>query len=326
MTEKRGFTSTQKKVNHEGTVKGVHLLADLTAAEKDVLHLLTVEFCTPAEVSRRRRTSLRATRKHIASLRKKGVLSKFTYTPVTPTYTPQGMGELSELIHPIRLHGERYRIRLLESGREYAQARQRTNSILLDGNRVVLYRDTIMVFSFQSFSGATCDDCEHEAADYWFRFFNKLEGYLKIKILKARAENIKQVFFHFAEVGNELAGKLRRDKQKLRVFGTRDGKEWLLFDDSNKLEEAETTRPPTAIKTAKDDMGQVVQPFFNDLRDHSGDVMLPSQLAHSIKQTVAIVHENASTLQSILKLMQAQMPDENAQEQKPAGWRPPYVG
>lgn len=312
--------NTPKEFSKDADKSGVHLQKKLTPAEAEVLHLISVEFLTPSQISRRRRCSRSAVSNILASLRKKGVLSKVNTTPVNNTYTPQGT-----VHHPVRLHGERYRIKLISSGHEYVRARQRANSIILDGNRVVLYRDSLMIFSFQSFFGESCDECEHKAVDYWLRFFVKLEGHLKIKILKPRSQNIKQVFFHFAESGNELAQELRKKKQKLRVFGTEDGKEWLLFDDSNKLEEAETTRPPTAVRTAKDDMSEVVQPFFNDLRDNQKTVLLPSQVAQTISQTALFVRENAATLQSILKLIEAVMPQESPQQMTEEG-RPPYVG
>ncbi|MBR9703181.1 MarR family transcriptional regulator [Candidatus Woesearchaeota archaeon] len=266
-----------------------------TPAEKDVLRLLTAEFLTPKQVSRRRKTKHGVTKKHIANLKKKGLLGMVASSMVANTYTTPTTG------HQIRLHAERYRIKLIEPSREFHRARERANSILVGGNRVVLYRDSLMVYSDQSFFGDDCDSCEAKACAYWPRFFVKLQSQLKILILKERSQNIKQTFYHFAELGNELADDLRRKKNKVRVFGSEDGKEWLLFDDSHKLSEAETTRPPTAKRTAKDDMGKVVQPFFNDLRDNEADVSLPSETAVMLNQAAHITLRQAQLSEDYAK-------------------------
>jgi len=279
----------------KGVSSGGLLQKEPTAAEKNVLHLLTDKFLTPKQISRERKTSHSTTKKHITNLKKKGLLGVVAHTSVANTYTPSTTG------HQIRLHAERYRIKLIESSKEFHRARERANSIFLDGNRVVLYRDSLMVYSDQSFFGTDPESCEAKALSYWPRFFVKLQTQLKILILKERSQNIKQTFYHFAELGNELADDLRRKKNKVRVFGSEDGKEWLLFDDSHKLSEAETTRPPTAKKTAKDDMSKVVQPFFNDIRDNEDKVSLPSETAVMLNQAAHITLRQAQLSEDYAK-------------------------
>lgn len=318
----------KKKSNHIGseggekslTIKGGHLQKKLTKTEEVVLSLLTVEFLTPREVSRRRKTSLETTRTHIKNLKKKGFLGSHHHSPSPHSYTPLPMGVRK---HKIRLHAERYRLRIIGSPSfAYVDARRRCSSVLMDENRVVLERDSLVVYSGQSFFGDSPEAAEAAALVYWPRFFSRLESRFGVVLLKPHAQNIKLFFYHFAEVGNELAGDLRVRKQKLRVFGSEDGKEWLLFDDSDKLDEAETTRPPTAEKSAKDDMRGVVQPFFNDLRDNDKVVLLPSELSRSLSETAFFVRENAASLGLLLKLLRPQEPEDVVDDD----WRPDYVG
>lgn len=69
----------------------------------------------------------------------------------------------------------------------------------------------------------------------------------------------------FAEVGNELARKLKRDGDGLRVKGE-DGKVWLLFDQSKGLSELETVHP----ERAQVDMDDKLAPFFEFIRVNPG--------------------------------------------------------
>ncbi len=277
---------TPQQLTLDGRKSGGELHEPLTKTEREVLHLLTREFLTPAAIARRRKVSQAAVSKVVTNLRKKGVLSKANTTPINNNQTSRA--------NRIRLHGERYRVVLLSSSREYEVLRRRSNSVMFKGNRVVLYRDSLMVYSFQSFFGVDPSACEAVAGSYWWRFFTRLESFLKVRLLKEGSANVKQVFFHFAEVGNELAADIRRRvKGTVRVFGSRDGKEWLLFDDSERLDECETTRPPTVVPSARDDMADVIQPFFNDLRDNKGAVLLPSEIAGTLHKLTLLVHEQA---------------------------------
>lgn len=251
-----------------------------------------------------------------------------------------------ESVNPLRLHGEEYKLEIVGSSETYHRTRLKASSVMIDGNRVVLYRDVMVVFSYQSFYGSTTDECEREASNYWLRFFRRLESLYGLLLLKERKENIKRVKAHYGETGNELADELRKKKQKLRVFGTRDGREWLLFDDSSPdgtgLNEAETTHSSTPKdgRDAREDMQNVVRPFFNDLRDKRPPLpseqakqseelreLLKLQLQSSVvtAQQVQIV---TTSLAGVLRIMEAEakarMPPEQ-QLEKPMK-RPDYFG
>lgn len=261
---------------------------NLTEAERDVLKILKSEPLTIKQISRRRHTSLQATYKLVKSMVEKGYVRHIGTLVVEYTYGGWGMPETDHIPyketdknHPIRLHGEAYRIDVLRSSPDWDKVRVST-SIIFQGNTVVAYRDCLMVFSLQSFEGATPDECDARAVRYWLGYFHGLERRYGITILRERSQNIRRVRSHYAETNNELAQDLRKKGEtKVRVFGSRDGKEWLLFDDSLHLDEAETTHnaTPKDGRTAKEDMQEVIQPFFNDLRDHRAEIPLPSQQA-----------------------------------------------
>ena len=314
---------------------------NLTDAERGVLDLLKNEPLTIKQLSRRRKTSRQATSKLVNSMMKKGFVRHIGTLVVAYTYGGWGMPENEAInykgkseIHPIRLHGEAYRIGVLRSSPDWDKVRVST-SIIFQGNRVVAYRDCLMVFSLQSFEGATPDECDASATRYWLGYFHSLERRYGITILRERSESIRRVRAHYAETKNELAQDLRRNGEtKVRVFGSRDGKEWLLFDDSLKLDEAETTHnaTPKDGRTAKEDMAEVVQPFFNDLRDHKTEIPLLSQQAgtqaHHERMMVQIVK---ALEQQVLINAQNQLKP-NQDEEPPQGTkdsplkRPDYMG
>jgi len=281
----------------------------LTEAERGVLALLKEEPLTIKQISRRRKTTRQATERLIKSMVKKGFVRHIGTLVVAYTYGGWGIPENATISykgeHMVRLHGEAYRIEPIATSPAWERVKVST-SIIFQGNTVVAYRDCLMVFSLQSFEGRTTDDCDAVAVRYWLGYFHGLERRYGFSILKERAQNIKRVRAHYAEKDNELARDLRRKKQrKVRVFGTRDSKEWLLFDDSLKLDEAETTHSPTPKdeRTAKEDMGVVIQPIFNDYRDNWNKILLPSVQSDIIRAGFGEQHSvNKETSENIVKL------------------------
>lgn len=312
----------------------------LTLLQRQVLDLLTVKGCWPAEVSRRLKISKPAVSKHITALRKMGFLGSSIGKGVNYRCTPQGVGHNVNLL---RLHAEQLLIKLIISSNKYDTARLRASSVSIDGNRVVFYRDSIVVFSYQSFYGVDALACDAEASAYWVRFLHRLENLYGVLLLKERKENFKRVKAHYAEMNNELARGFRKKNQSVRFFGSKDGKEWLVFDDSKGLDEMEATHTATVKepREAREDI-ELMQAFFNDLRDHPGG--LPSDQARLIQaqgialgritslleqqatlgvQTAASVQAVAMVLESLLK---AQNPGSGEPAAKEDAKKPDYFG
>jgi DNA-binding Lrp family transcriptional regulator len=309
----------------------------LTKRQQAVLDLLTKELMWPSEISRRLHITKQAVSKHIERLRKKGLVGGVDAGMVDTRCTLQGV---MANVNLLRLHGEEYRVGIIMRSKHYDLTRTRANSVFVEGNRVVLYRDVLMVFSSQSFYGPTVEDCERQAVEYWVRFFHRLESLYNVLVLKDRKENVKRVKAHYGETNNELADDFRRRKERCRVFGSRDGKEWLLFDDSAPdgvgLAEAETTHSSNKRddRDALEDMREVVQPLFNDLRDKRP--ALPSVIQEAVERslkhadvTQQQLAELAEGLNGLVKLLtisaRAGLPPEEKKDDKKEK-RPDYFG
>src|ERR1700754_18874 len=168
--------TSETKVNH-GRKSELRQNDKLTLAEQEVYHLLTVGKLWPAQIARRRKTSKAAVSKIMTSLRQKGFLNKVNGSLVNYTCPPLPAVNHAPSLpmeHPVRLHGEEWRVGILRSSEKYVKVRQKP-SLWVDGNRVVPYRDCVMVFSYQSFEGVDPDGCERLAGPYWLRFFTRLE-------------------------------------------------------------------------------------------------------------------------------------------------------
>ena len=151
------------------------------------------------------------------------------------------------------------------------------------------------VYSNTSFLGSSPAVCDHKALQYWYGFFNGLQERFKVILLKNGSLNVRRVRAEYAETNNELTKKLVEGSEYVRVFGD-DGKQWLLFDNSHNLSEAETVHPVFARR----DMGDVVQPFFNDLRDNP---VLLSDIMGLLDKVVEQNYETASGLNVVVELL-----------------------
>ncbi len=193
-----------------------------------------------------------------------------------------------------RLHGEEYNVQVLNGSSTFDRARRRGTDLFLDGHRVRIYSRSLEIYSGRDFWGLTPRDCEAESSRYWFRFLAMLEHRLNVLLVKPGTHNIRRVKHHVAEVGNELAVQANRDKERIRV--SKDGREWLLADASKGFQELETVDPQSAAL----DMQDVVMPFFNDLRDRSDAVRLPSQVAAELDQLRSLVFEIGSAVKLLV--------------------------
>jgi len=232
--------------------------SELTPVEKDVLRLITNEFLTPQKIAIRRKTTDKAVYKTLAKLKEKGAynLAKNEVEKIVPTFQPFN--------HYIRLHVQEFNIKLLHRDNRYRNLLKKSNLLVIDGNTVRLYRDSIEIYGTNAYFYAK--DTERATAKsmaYWTRFFTRLENDLKVILIKPRSQNIRLVNHHYAEMNNELARDLNLKAEKIRIYTKEDGKLWYMIDKSF-TDEGETLHPSTAAQ----DMGDIIKPFFNDLRDN----------------------------------------------------------
>lgn len=281
---------------------------DLSAAQKDVLFLLTQEFLTVKQVAIRRKTTVQAIYKIIRKLKKKGSLGMNNrgfkgVENIKPTFKPPKHFKP----HKIRLHGQEFNIKILFKDHRYKDLLKKCNLLHIDGNTIRLFKDAIEVYSGQSFYADTVQKATVRSFNYWNRLFIRLENEFNVIILKPKYQNIKLVNQHYAEVNNELAEESEKKGDKIRVYTTDDGKLWFTIDNSFNLHEAETVHP----STAQHDIATVVS-FFNDLRDNTPPTL--SQLMGIINKMAEINKDTAAGLNAFIK---SQLP--NKEDVMPEG-------
>ena len=260
---------------------------ELTSVEQDILNLLSVEFLSIKQIARRRNKTVQSVYKILSTLKKKGIIDKRfnVVEKFQSTFKPQP--------HPIRLHGQEFNIQLLFKGQKF----QPGKVIEIDNNTIKTYNNSIEVYSHNSFYADDCQKATGDSMAYFSKLFIRLEDNLDIIIMKPRSQNISLVNQHYAEVNNELAKETERQGDKIRVYTDEDGKLWFVIDRSLNCNEAETLHPGTA----KQDMAEVVRPFFNDLRTNRPPTL--SQVMEVIKIIVDTNKETAAGVNCVANVL-----------------------
>lgn len=287
----------------------------LTAVEREVLDLITKEYYTIKQVCIRRNCSRQAVHKIVKRLKTKGFLS---VNNEVVDKVDKNLSTLKKGVHLIRLHGMEFNIRLLFRSDKYFRVLGKGNVLSVDDNTVRLFKDSIEVYGKKSFFASTAHKATVRAFSYWDRFFSRLEHELGVVIVKPRSNNIRLVNNHYAEVNNELSSDCYDKSERIMVFARDDGRLWFTIDNSLDLREAEALHP----ETAKRDMGDVVAPFFNDLRDNK--VFLPSDLQNLIgkvqTQLVELssaqlnTHKQLDSILSLIKPVSSKVDDDVFEE------------
>jgi len=273
----------------------------LTKKEKEILHLLTSEFLTPNKIALRRGVSQQAISKSVVKLRKKEYLNQ-SFKGVVKSDTTLQPPLKKQPFRYIRLHAQAFKIELLFNDYRYKDIMNKSNTILVDGNTVRLFKNCILVYSHTQFTGDTVESVTAKSFVYWNRFFVRLENDLKVILIKHRKQNIKLVAQHYAEVNNELAKDLNIKKERLKIYAKEDGKVWFTIDHSFNLNEAETLHP----ETAREDMGDTVRPFFNDLRDKKPPKL--SEIFTLLRDTDNYLKEASAGIASLVELSKPKKP------------------
>jgi DNA-binding MarR family transcriptional regulator len=229
----------------------------LKQAAKDILHALTIDFLTPKEIASRRKCTLQAVYKVMKKLKQKGLYDS--------AFNHYGSTHLSiqPLAHQIRLHGQEWNIKLISKSEKYSQSKKRANTVIIDGNTIRLYNDSLEIYSGQSFFEKDENRAFAASLAYWQAFLARLEHEFGAVLIKPRSQNISLVNQHFGETNSEMAKDAIERKQKFRIETDDDGKIWFSLDDSFNFKEMETLHP----ETSKPDMTKV-RKQVNDWRNN----------------------------------------------------------
>jgi hypothetical protein len=304
---------------------------EISKEMQEVLKMLVEDNLWPAEISKRRQTSIQATNKTIRKLKKKGLISGSSFrgfqmggVAITNTVNKGGCQRQPIYENLLRYHGIKFRVRILKDSPKYQALRQQGNRLRLDKNTLSLYRNTLVLDSDKDFIGKTAEQSRSAATAYFMRFWVRLQDHLGIMILKDRCANIKQTAGHISHTNNPLARQCLKDNEKIRIRTTEDGKTWATIDNSFNLKEFETQHPDTHFQ----DMQGVVEPFFNDLRDNfekqGQQIPKMSEIMNYLKESAAIQKETAAGMLCIAKLLMPPKED-NFNENKDKS-RPDYIG
>lgn len=253
----------------------------LTAAQKEVLHLITEEFLTHKQIAQRRNCSLQAVYKISAQLKRKGALDG-GFNKVEKVETTFNQSD-------IRLHGQEINIRIIMQNNKYQKLLQKSNTLFLEGNTIRLYKNSIEVYLGHSFYGKTINEAERHSLAYLQRFLARLEHDLKIGIIKNRSRNIKIVNQHFARGDSEIADNSIENKDRVWVYAEEDGKLAFITDNSFGFREDETLHPITG----KQDR-EAVDKQVNDWRLRNPPTN--SEIANNLNGTISVVNNLAATI------------------------------
>ena len=237
--------------------------------EKKVYDLLISEGLNQKTIGQRLGISKQRVSYLVGRLTKKGLISGGilhrkqkggVVTPETPSTGTQGQHFQKK--HLIRLHGQVFTARILNSSPKY-EGLKRKPTILFEGHKVQLLSGLVVIHSWPGlqFIGQTPEEAHDRSKSYWLPLFYRLEKYLNVLIFKAGSTQIREIKAgHYAEPDNGLALNLKERREAFHLVGG-DGIEWLLADFSHGKVEIETLHPTLAMR----DM-MVLQPFFDDLR------------------------------------------------------------
>jgi DNA-binding CsgD family transcriptional regulator len=261
----------------------------LTNSEKEVLHLFSDEFLTIKQIAKRRKCSLQAVYKIIKSLKKKGEIDR-------------GLNKV-EKIHStfnqtdVRLHGQEFNIHLIWQEPKYQTLLEKSNFMSLDGNSIRLYKNSIEIYSGQSFFGKEVNEAEGKSLDYWYRFFNRLSEDLGVCLIKPRSRNIKIVNQHYARGDSEISDNATQNRQRIWIYAQEDGKLAYITDDSFGLREDEAVHPITAKPDRKAIDKQVNDWRLNNPPTNSEIAKKQEDLGQGLK----VLTENVSILVELQK-------------------------
>jgi hypothetical protein len=261
----------------------------LTLAEQEVLHLISDEFLTLKQISKRRQCSLQAVYKIIKKLKQKGAygtgLNKVEN--IQPTFNQSD----------IRLHGQEFNIRILFQDNKYQELLNKSNTLFIDSNTIRLYKNSIEIYSGNSFYGKNSNEAEKHSLEYFERLFNRLEHDLSISIKKNRARNIKIVNQHYARGNSEICDNYTQKHERVWVYAEEDGKLCFITDDSFGFREDETIHPTTSKIDRK-----AIDKQINDWRLNNPPTN--SELAINIDNLTKIMNYYGENLVSHVKAIQ----------------------
>ncbi len=258
MTKKRGLT---KRVEY---------------ARYEVLKLIQ-QGLSITEIAKYRHVSRQSVYKVLSTLNKKGLIRhpKRSIYELT-TKGIEGLHSLVGLRYKLRQHNLHFKIKVLESPRNWDLKRNELRSMPYFNKTIKLKNNEQDLFNYGKLKIKTTSksiiikiptlyatDWEHatiQAIGILEDNIFKIEKLLKIILVKDYKANITIISQEYARIQDALAKLYRKEKNRLYLTGE-DGKIWLITDFSFSTDETEFIHTDKAT----DDL-DAIEPFFNDLR------------------------------------------------------------
>ncbi len=258
MTNKRGFTLRVEFPHYE------------------VLKMLQ-EGCKISQIAKYRHVSRTAIYKILATLKKRGLISRLDYSIYELTERGiQGLHSFVGLRYKLRQHNLHFKIKVLESPKNWELKRNEIRILPYFNKSLKLKNNEQDLFNFGRLQVKTttksviikmptiyATDWEHavvQAMSILEDVLPKIETAFKIALVKNYKANITIISQEYARIQDSLAKAYRTEKNRLYLTGE-DGKIWLITDFSFSTDETEFIHP----NRATDDV-DAIAPFLNDLR------------------------------------------------------------
>lgn len=230
-----------------------------------------------SEITRVRRVSRTSIYKVLATLNKKGMVRN----PKRSIYelTEKGIKGLHSFValrYKLRQHNLHFKIKVLESQRNWAQKRNELRQIPYFNRTIKLKNNEQDLFNYGKLQVKTTSksiiikmpsiyatDWEHaiiQAMSILEDAIYKIEKAFKVRLIKDYKSNITVISQEYARIQDALAKTYRHEGNRLYVAGE-DGKIWMITDFSFSTDETEFIHPDKAT----DDL-DAIAPFLNDLR------------------------------------------------------------
>ncbi len=274
----------------------IEVLEELSEIQLDILCKLCVDFMSRKEIAKSRNVSPQAIGKVIRKFRKEGIIDNFNRpnTDIKPQGSPtpkKGRGSSPD--NPknnklFRLHGENMSAKILKTSPKYMKLIEKKSQFPIKGNKVMLHRRKVVIYSSTSFYDKDPRECERKSNDYWTNFYRILENELGIRIIMGVKTEIYQFRRHIGRINDPLAKNVIQERLYYRVVDDL-GQERLIIDNSGNMAEHEATHKELCI----DDIEKIAQ---YDLDIITKEHFKPSEISALFKKLT----ENFTYLQEFV--------------------------
>lgn len=151
---------------------------------------------------------------------------------------------------------------------KYSNIHSNGHKLIILGKTVHLFTNSIIIYDKYSYISNLAKESKSKAIYEFTRIIKRIETMFKVNLKINKGYKFKVLKEHYGLIKNALARQYNENGEKLHVYNS-DGL-WLVIDNSFNLDELETqkNRNPEPDHAINDN--EVIQEFFNDLRQHKG--------------------------------------------------------